>query len=79
MKDVTIMIKLATVIPVDVITREQDGDTFALYYNEDDCTIKAVYSAGSAETLDYSAQTKDAIDCIMGCKAPMIFCNRRII
>lgn len=50
---------LAMVRPINVITREQDGEAFELWYNHNDHSIRAIYDNGKEETLEYTAKTVD--------------------
>lgn len=56
------MIKIASVTPINCITHEQDGQTFEVRWDKEDGTLNVILEDGTAETLDYSAETmKDAI------------------
>ena len=59
------MIKLATITPVNCITREQDGQIFTLCWDHETGIISAKFENGEAEALDYTADTlESAIDIV---------------
>lgn len=54
------MIKLAMITKINCITHEQDGDIFAVVWNQETGALYADFEDGRQECLDYTAQTYDA-------------------
>lgn len=67
------MIKLATITPINCITNEQDGEAFAVLWDENEREIIAQFESGAEESIDVRADSLlDAIDAVYALYCPSI-------
>lgn len=67
------MTKLATITPINCITKEQDGDIFELYFDAEERAIIARFEDGHEETLEERAETlAEAADVVYALYCPSI-------
>lgn len=65
------MVKLATITPINCITKEQDDDIFVIYWNGEDQELVACFEDGRQELLEQRAETlTDAVEIVYALYAP---------
>lgn len=51
------MKKIATITPINCITKKQDGSSFTVNWDEETGSLLALFENGIEETLEYSASS----------------------
>lgn len=53
------MKKIATITPINCITKEEDGEEFAVHWDGETGILIAHFASGEEENLGYAAQTAE--------------------